>query len=323
MMPLNRLQALLRNLLKAAIVRGWLPFEWGGRPRRRAFRQAWRAGVPTTFNEKMQYKIMHDRRSIARIYADKLAVRAYVRAICPEVRLPKLLAQFQHEDELKDRLPPAPWVMKASHGSGMVLICDRPGAVSWEEIHARARTWLRTDYAVRFWEWQYLRLPRRILFEEFLGTGSATPDDYKFFVIHQQVRLIVVDQARYANHAQNGFWPDWTPIESRVGRHPHAAVPPARPAQLEKMIAIAERLGRDSDCVRVDLYGVRGEVYFGEITHSPSAGGLAFADVTIDERLGSYWQLPSRYEDVRVGRPKPSPVKSRFAVREAKASGRD
>lgn len=297
MMPLNSLRRGLRFLLKAAVVRGWVPFEWGGRPRLRQFRRRWREGVPTTFNEKMQYKIMHDRRTIARIYADKIAVRDYVRAVCPGVRLPRLLASFKHADELKGRLPPAPWVMKGSHGSGMVLICDRPGAVSWEQAHERARQWLRTDYAVRFWEWQYLRLPRRVLFEEFLGAGSATPNDYKFFVIHQQVRMIMVDQGRYTNHTQNGFWPDWSPIESRVGRHPRAAVLPARPAQLQRMIAIAEQLGRDSDCVRVDLYWVRGEVYFGEITHSPSAGGLLFADPAIDEKLGSHWCLPERYVD--------------------------
>lgn len=257
--------------------------------------------MPVTFNEKLQYKILHDRRAIARIYADKIAVRDYVRAVCPGVRLPRLLAEFRHEDELKGRLPSAPWVMKGSHGSGMVLICDRPGAVSWEKAYERARKWLRTDYAVRFWEWQYLRLPRRIIFEEFLGTGSATPNDYKFFVIHQQVRMIVVDQGRYTRHTQNSFWPDWTPIESRVGRHPRAAVLPTRPAQLQRMIAIAEQLGRDSDCVRIDLYCVRGEVFFGEITHSPSAGGLLFADPSIDEKLGSYWTLPEQYVDAPLG----------------------
>jgi hypothetical protein len=186
--------------------------------------------------------------------------------------------------------------MKASHGSGMILLCDRPGAVTPSLIYQSARSWLRRDYGVRFWEWQYLRLPRRILFEEYLRQGRQTPDDYKFYVMHQQVRFIEVDQARYIRHTRDFFWPDWTPITSRIGPAPTAAVSPARPANLARMIAIAEALGAGTDFVRVDLYSIGGEIYFGELTHSPAAGKFDFADPALDLTLGSYWTVPARYE---------------------------
>lgn len=294
---------LLRRLFKAGVSRGLLPFSWGGVPLHRSFRRAWRNGGPETFSEKLQYKLMHDRRPIVRTYADKLAVRGYVQGICPDVKLPRLLAQFAEERTLRNAIPPAPWVMKGSHGSAMILISERTGDVSPVEIARRAREWLRADYALRYWEWQYFRLPRRILFEEFLGANGRTPDDYKFYVMHQKVRLITVDQGRYVRHTRDAFWPDWTPVAAQIGHDPAAEVPPARPAQLGRMIEIAERLACDSDFVRVDLYCVRGEIYFGEITHAPGAGGPGFNDRAFDARLGSYWTLPPTYAEPLLPRP--------------------
>lgn len=300
-------------VVKSAVARGLIPFDWAAAPSYRRIRRQWPGGVPRTFTQKLQYKIMTDRRRIARTYADKLEVRSYVQTKCPTLRLSRVLAIVAAESELNVGVPAAPWVMKATHGSGMVLICDRAGAVSPDEIRERAGRWLRTDYALRYWEWQYARLPRRVVFEEYLGDERGAPDDYKFYVVHQQVRFIVVDHDRFGQHTRSCFWPDWTPIGSRIGRYPPPATPPARPAALEQMLAVAEQLACDTDMVRIDLYCVRGEVYFGEITHSPSAGGLVFSDPALDRQLGEGWTLPARYVDA----PAPPPD-----TREASPSGR-
>lgn len=283
--------------MRAAVLRRLLPFDWAALWLRADLRQARSRRDPKTFTEKVCHKLVYDRRPIARIYADKLAVRDYVGAICSSVRLPRLLGRFEAEEDIPAALPAAPWVMKASHGSGMNLICDRPGAVSGTLVHRSAHRWLQRDYAVRFWEWQYLRLPRRILFEEYLGNGRQTPDDFKFYVMNQKVRFIEVDQARYIRHTRDFFWPDWSPVHSRIGPAPTAAVLPARPARLAHLIEIAETLAQDTDFLRVDLYAIGDEIYFGELTHSPAAGHFGFADPALDAELGSYWSLPARYDD--------------------------
>ena len=48
--------------------------------------------------------------------------------------------------------------------------------------------------------------------------------------------------------------------------HPVATPLPPRPANLDRMMDMARELGRDTDMVRVDLYDVDGQVYFGELT---------------------------------------------------------
>jgi hypothetical protein len=253
--------------------------------------------VSTTFSEKVRYKIRHDRRPILKIYADKLAVRDYVQATCGEVKLPRLLSVHDNAADAVASIPSGPWVMKGSHGSGMILISDRKHPRTKGQVRHHAQNWLRTDYSLKHWEWQYHRLPRRIMFEEHLGDGQGVPHDYKLYVIHQQVRFMEIDQGRYSNHTRDFFYPDWTPIRSRIGPAPTAAELPARPQHLERMVAIAEALARDTDFLRVDLYEVRGDVYFGELTHSPAAGNFGFADREFDEELGRGWVLPKHYRE--------------------------
>lgn len=285
------------KLLRWCVAHHVLPFAYGAARTHWVLSRDWTRGVPVTFTEKLRYKLIHDRRPLVRVFSDKIASRDYVAALRPELQLPKLLGVFTQLEDLMRAIPPQPWVMKGSHGSGMVLVAAKPGAAPRSEIERRAREWLHTDYALRYWEWHYFRLPKRVIFEEYLGDENGVPpDDYKIFVIHQKVRLITVDRGRFGTHTRNLFRADWSPIPSGKGCAKPAAVPPARPERLDDMIAAAESLGRDTDFVRVDLYAVRGEIYFGELTHTPAAADRNFDDPALDHELGSYWQLPERYQ---------------------------
>ena len=46
-----------------------------------------------------------------------------------------------------------------------------------------------------------------------------------------------------------------------------------KPENFERMREIAEKLSEDFPCVRVDLYNINGDIYFGELTFT-SLGGL-------------------------------------------------
>lgn len=293
----SRFNRLWETLVKRGLAHGLLPFDWGAS---RSCKQAGKqpeTGVPTTFSEKVRYKIRHDRRPIVKTYADKLAVRDYVRSLCRDVHLPRLLSVHDNAADAVRAMPTGSWVMKGSHGSGMILISDRKTPRTKGQVRHHAQQWLRTDYSLKHWEWQYHRLPRRIMFEEHLGDGEGVPHDYKLYVIDQEVRFLEIDQGRYSNHTRDFFYPDWTPIRSRIGPAPLAAELPARPQQLDRMLAIAGALARDTDFLRVDLYEVRGEVYFGELTHSPAAGNFGFADRELDEALGRGWVIPKQYRE--------------------------
>jgi hypothetical protein len=65
-----------------------------------------------------------------------------------------------------------------------------------------------------------------------------------------------------------------------------------RPAALKEMISLAERLAGSIPFVRVDLYYIRGQIYFGEMTFYPDGGFGAFTPPSWDATIGSYLVLP-------------------------------
>jgi hypothetical protein len=64
--------------------------------------------------------------------------------------------------------------------------------------------------------------------------------------------------------------------------------------QTWEMIMIASRLSSAFDFVRVDLYNVRGKIYFGELTFTPVAGLLKLKPESWDAILGERWKLSTR-----------------------------
>ena len=64
----------------------------------------------------------------------------------------------------------------------------------------------------------------------------------------------------------------------------------------EKMIEIAELLGKGLPQARIDLYNVNGKIYFGEITFFHWSGLVPFKPKEWDYKLGQMIQLPLKKE---------------------------
>ena len=151
------------------------------------------------------------------------------------------------------------------------------------------------NYGVDRVEWAYLHIPPRVLVEECLRDQDGRhPTEYKLFVFHGRVRLLYADVDRYADHRRNFYLPDWIPLELRKDEYLPGEVRP-RPPSLDRMLEVAEALGRETDFVRVDLYDVDGRVVFGELTNYPSGGIQNFSPSSYDLELGRWWMLPRRY----------------------------
>lgn len=67
-----------------------------------------------------------------------------------------------------------------------------------------------------------------------------------------------------------------------------------RPDTLDRMVQLAGRLGEGVDFLRVDLYSLDAEVWFGELTPYPGGGVIRYEPREFDHELGAYWTLLSR-----------------------------
>jgi teichuronopeptide biosynthesis TupA-like protein len=245
---------------------------------------------PQTFTEKVNWRVVNDRRPLIGQLGDKLAMRAYAARVCPAVRVPRVLWTGTDVGELAAAGLPERWVLKPNHGSMRVHLGSGPPDVA--ALRRVTAGWLDEPLYRERGEWIYSQARRLLLAEEFLGRAGEPPADHKFLVFGGRVRLVQVDTGRFGGgHQRRLYTPDWTPLTVRehVPPGPVTPAPPSLPA----MTAIAETLGQEFDFIRVDLYDVAGEIWFGELTPYPG-GGLDPFDPELDRRLGREWELPPR-----------------------------
>lgn len=244
---------------------------------------------PITFNEKVLYRILFDRRRVLTRLADKAAVRLYVESrLGPQV-LPKLYCLTTRLDEIRFDELPNRFVVKPTHGCGWVQIVKDKSALDRDALIQTCAHWLKQNYYEITREWVYKGIKPRIMVEEFIDDGSGTrPTDYRLFVFGGSVELIQVDIGCLTAGRVRFYTPAWENLAPELGDD----VPP--PAHLAEMLAAARTLCGNLDFVRVDFYDTAKQPYFSELTTSPECAMGRFLVKGLDRRLGGYWKLPPR-----------------------------
>ena len=277
---------------------------------------------PGGFGDKVRHKIANDRRPLLTTFADKVAVRDYVAATVGAEFLTELYLVSDDPQSLQPGALPREFAVKASHGSGaVVVVSDRAGPdtdlpcppagwprvmikperLDWGRLRALASEWLELRY--RATEWAYRDVPPRLLAEELLLEDGHVPPDHRVFVFHGRARLVQIDQGRFVDHTQVFYTPEWERLEAQFGRPRGQDAP--RPPRLADMLDAAEALGHTTDFLRVDFYSLGTRLVVGELTNYPMGGSIGFTPEAVDRQLGSWWMLPRLYthdEITRVAR---------------------
>lgn len=253
---------------------------------------------PRSFNERIAWKILHDRNPLIPLTLDKVAVRPWVAERIGWRYLVPVLGLWDYPDEIPWDELPRRFVLKANHGSGYnAFIADRDTACR-PAILAMAASWLAENYGKRTGEWGYRSIRPRLLAEEYLpGTGpGGVPEDYKLYVFGGRPRLLQVHLGRFTDHRRELFYDPLTLAPIPLGPHRHADCPdyPGPPPEAVLLHDLAARLGADFDAVRVDFYLIGGEPRFGEITHYSGGGTVPFVSREEDFALGALWAEAQR-----------------------------
>jgi TupA-like ATPgrasp len=245
---------------------------------------------PVTFNDKVNWRILNDRRPLLEWTCDKLSMKEHVMdAALDGLHVPKTIWSGSDVCELLEIELPEYWVLKPNHRSG--LIHFGYGRPDRGELSALTAGWLDTFESKDKGEWAYAKARPMLLVEELLGTPGCPPPDYKFFVFNGKTRAVQVDVDRHNAHRRRLYRRDWSPLDVRYGPYDLAPVMPPS-SNLARMVAIAERLGQAFDFIRIDLYDVNNIVQFGEFTPYPCGGLDHFVPASFDLELGRAWVLP-------------------------------
>ena len=252
---------------------------------------------PRTFNEKLQWLKLYDRKPLYTQMVDKYAVRRYIEEqIGGEYLIPLVGGPWNSFDEIDFDALPEQFVLKCTHDSGGLVICRDKHRLDREAARRKIERSLRRNYYVSSREWPYKDVKPRIIAEAYMEDASTSElRDYKFFCFGGEPKMLFVasDRQTAGEETKFDFFDmDYNHLDLRNG-HPNAAVPPEKPAQFGLMRELAQKLSQGIPHVRVDLYEVNGRVYFGEMTFYHWSGMVPFDPPEWDERLGSWITLPA------------------------------
>lgn len=274
---------------------------------------------PTTYAQKLKYKMTFDRRDILTQFADKLTAREIVRERFGEKYLSQIYQIADWPNEIDWSNVPAEFVCKVNHMSGgNILVWNgapleaklpkelpalrekifqiRPESLDQEALDSIVSSWLQTNYAWipgrSTYEWAYENIKPKVYLEEFLYADDGTQGlVFRFHVFNGKVRTIRYPINHTTNEPGASFTPDWEFLNVTFkGRQLRKDIPKPPPNLLE-MISIAEEIGSLVDYVRVDLYDLGSRVVLSELTNYPKSGKGKWTSKAFDLELGSYWNL--------------------------------
>lgn len=252
---------------------------------------------PKTFNEKLQWLKLYDRKPEYTMMVDKLKVRGYIKETLGEEYLIPLLGSWDDPDEIDFDALPNQFVLKCNHNSGLgMCICKDKSKLDVKKVKAELKRGLKQNYYLTGREWPYKDVKPRIIAEQYLTCDGRDIDDYKVHNFNGIPKMVLVCRDRFkATGLTEDFYSDtWEHLDVKRPNHPNAEVRIECPEKLKEMLELSTKLAKGIPFVRTDFYVVDHKVYFGEITFYPASGFGKFVPEEWDHIFGEWIVLPER-----------------------------
>lgn len=231
--------------------------------------------VPRTFNEKIQWLKLYDRRIEYTKMVDKYEVKKYVAGIIGETYIIPTLGVWNSLKEINYSDLPKRFVLKCTHNSGGVVIIRDKNTIDYDYLERKLGKELNINYYYYNREWPYKDVKPRIIAEKYMEDNSNDLKDYKVHCFNGVPRFIqVIGNRKLEKHSGNQLFYDfdWKDVGWAFGDYPPYNYKLEKPYGLSEMYDVASKLSRGTRYLRVDLYEINQKVYFGELTFYPKAG---------------------------------------------------
>lgn len=241
---------------------------------------------PKSFNEKLQWLKLYNRKPEYTMMVDKYLVKDYVANLIGEEYVIPTIGVWDSPDEIDFETLPEKFVLKCNHNSGTgMCICKDKSKLNIELAKKELKKGLKENYYLKCREWPYKDVPRKIIAEQFLEESSTQSNDksvaqltdYKFYCFNGEPKFCQVISDRDSEEKIDFYDMDWK-HQNFTGLHvPGNPYPFNRqrivcPKTFCKMKEFAHILSYNIPFVRIDFYEANEMLYFGEITFYPASG---------------------------------------------------
>lgn len=248
---------------------------------------------PKSFNEKLQWLKLHDRKPEYSQMVDKYAVKDYVASLIGEEFIIPTIGVWDRFEDIDIASLPNQFVMKCTHDSGSIVICKDKKLFDIEHAKKIIEKGLGHSSYWTAREWPYKNVKPRIIVESYISENkNGELKDYKFFCFSGEVKFFKVDYDRYTSHRANYY-----DLNKKFLPFYEAMFPSDKnkdiefPDNLQDMIELAKIVSKNKLFVRVDFYNCSGKIYFGEITFFPSGGFGVIEPYEWDLKIGDWIRI--------------------------------
>ena len=256
---------------------------------------------PQTFNEKLQWLKLYNRRPEYTQMVDKYAVKAYISSLIgSEYVIPTLGVWDKFEDINFDILPDQ-FVLKTTNGGGNggVVVCKDKSSIDKNIVKRKLNKSLKSCIYKNLKEWPYKNVKPRIIAEKYIEDQSGDLVDYKFTCTDGVVHNVMLCIERNTGSTKFYFFDrDWHLLRLNIrGKNAPEDFTLPKPEGMDKMFDLAAKLSKGLPYARIDLYNVNGKIYFGEITFFPQSGFDSNLLPETDKYFGQLIKLPKKTQN--------------------------
>lgn len=254
---------------------------------------------PRHLNDKLQWLKFNYRFPLQSIVSDKYFVRDYVKDKIGKEYLIPLYGNWMNFNDINFDELPEQFVLKCNHDSGGLAICKDKNTFDINKARKKINHSLKQNFYYIGREYQYKNIIPRIICEQFISDDGNVPMDYKIYCFNGKPDVILVCKGRFNNNSHKAeylyFDQDWNFLPLNYDDEKLSDIDIPKPINLDKMLEIAKKLSEDFVFARIDLYNIKGKIYFGEITLSPNSGFdpdiTEETDLMFGEKLDiPYWE---------------------------------
>ncbi len=249
---------------------------------------------PQTFNEKLQWLKLYNRRPEYTKMVDKVEAKKYVEGIIGRDYIIPTLAIYDRVEDINFDDLPQQFVLKCTHDSGGVVICKDKSKLDKVDTLKKLKKNLSQNFYYQNREWPYKNVKPRILAERYMVDESGYElKDYKWFCFDGEPKalFIATDRGNPDEDTKFDFFDmDFVHLPFTNG-HPNALTYPSKPKGFEAMKNLARKLSVGIPHVRVDFYDIDGRIYFGELTFYHWSGFVPFVPEKWDKEFGEMIRL--------------------------------
>ena len=249
---------------------------------------------PKTYNEKLQWLKLYDRKDIYTKMVDKYESKKLIADVVGRQYVVPTLGIYDKFEDINFETLPKSFVIKTTHyggNKGIFIVKDKQ---EFDKLNAKKELQkiMKKNLYYSGREWPYKNIKPRIIIEEFLDDKEYNElRDYKFYCFNGKMKIWFICSERnksvkFTFFDRNG---DFLKIKQCGAQYDEKI---EKPKNLNKMIEISEKLSEKMLHLRVDFYEVNGKVYVGELTFYDSSGLGKFDPEEWDNKIGAMLKLP-------------------------------